>query len=154
MIGIALAMAATAPQIRVEELGLNLGEPVAALATGEVAPAPPPPERMRPRPAYPRTMPGSWVTKADYPAEALAARATGWTQYVLLVGADGKPQRCRIMDSSGSPRLDAAACQAAMARAQFWPALDQSGRAVPTFYAQRVRWVLPVLAGGGTRVER
>jgi hypothetical protein len=58
------------------------------------------------------------------------------------------------MDSSGSDQLDRAACQAALTRAQFWPALDQSGRAVPTIYAQRVRWVLPVLAGGGTRVER
>ena len=150
MIAIILAMAAAdAPMIKVD-----LGDPVAALATGAAAPAPAPPERMRPRPAYPRTMPGSWVTKADYPAEALAARQTGWTQYALLVAADGKPQRCKVMDSSGSDQLDRAACQAALTRAQFWPALDQAGRAVPTFYAQRVRWVLPVLAGGGTRVER
>ena len=153
MIAIVLAMAAAeAPMIKVE--AMDLGVPVAALATGEAAPAPAPPERMRPRPAYPRTMPGSWVTKADYPAEALAARQTGWTQYALLVGADGRPQRCKVMDSSGSDQLDIAACKAALNRAQFWPALDQAGRAVPTVSAQRVRWALPVLAGGGTRVER
>lgn len=154
MIAIVLAMAAAAPYIATEPVRLDLGDPVAALASGEEAPAPPPPARMRPRPAYPRTMPGSWVTKADYPVPALAARQTGWTQYALLVGADGKPQRCKVMDSSGSDQLDFAACQAALRRASFWPALDQAGRAVPTVYAQRVRWALPVLSGGGARLER
>lgn len=149
MIALALALvAAEAPQIAVDMGGMDMGTPVAALATGAEAPAPPPPARMTPRPAYPQTMPGSWVTKADYPAEALAARETGWTQYVLMVGADGKPMACRIMSSSGTALLDTAACQAAMVRASFWPALDRNGKAVPTFYAQRVRWTLPVLPAG------
>ncbi len=152
MMGFAIAIAAAAvnaPMIKVE-----LGDPAPALAQGQAAPAPAPPERMVPRPAYPQTMPGSWVTKADYPADALAERATGWTQYVLLVGRDGKPAGCRVMDSSGSRALDLAACDAAMSRASFWPALDKGGMPVPTFYAQRVRWTLPVLPGGVVAEQR
>lgn len=152
MIAFALTLlAAGAPHLAVDlgpDPGPDLGTPVAALATGAEAPAPPPPGRPGARPAYPQTLPGSWVTRADYPAEALAARATGWTHYVLMVSADGKPLRCAVMDSSGSPQLDTAACQAALTRAAFWPALDRNGQPVPTYYAQRVRWVLPVLPAG------
>ena len=82
--------------------------------------------------------PGSWVTMADYPVSALRAHQEGVVEFALDIGAAGRPERCTIIGSSGTPALDEAACTVLMARAAFKPL--QPGTA--SQYRSRVAWRL------------
>lgn len=78
----------------------------------------------------------------DYPATALFAEETGISGFILSVRADGRPNGCRIVASSGSAALDTATCDLLERRARFAPA-TKAGVAVAGEYRSRVRWELP-----------
>lgn len=96
-----------------------------------------------PKPAMPLGSPGDWVTTADYPKQALADSVDGAVQFRLDIDRLGEPSACTVLISSGSPQLDATACNLIMVRARFSPATDRRGRAVPGTYTNRVRWIIP-----------
>lgn len=90
----------------------------------------------------PSSNPGRWVTLADYPPEALAARAQGRVIFTLNVGNDGMPKGCSIVESSGFASLDNATCQLLMVRARFQP-VGADGYSAKSTYTNSVRWTLP-----------
>ncbi len=86
--------------------------------------------------------PGSWFGDDDYPEEAKRANQSGAVRFDVTVSADGKPESCRILESSGSKALDDQTCAIVMERGQFDPALDRKGTPVRGDYVQRTRWTL------------
>ena len=95
------------------------------------------------RAAKPLGDPGEWITPADYPWISLMNSSTGNTTFELAIDKEGVPSTCEILASSGDTALDTATCTLIKARARFEPFKDERGRAVPSTYRNRVRWVLP-----------
>lgn len=79
---------------------------------------------------------------SDYPADALAKRAQGITDYRLRVGANGRVDKCDIERSSGNAALDAATCRVITKRSRFRPAVDEAGRPVASIYLGMIHWVM------------
>lgn len=90
----------------------------------------------------PRTPPSSWVTDDDYPVEAQRAGEEGTVAFTLFVDAAGIPQRCEVDATSGSERLDVAACALLKRRGRFIPALNAAGHPVPAIFRSRFTWQL------------
>jgi TonB family protein len=84
-----------------------------------------------------------YVSNDDYPDEAIEAGQQGNVRFTLGVGADGRVTRCAILESSGSPSLDAATCRVMAERARFVPAIDFEGKPAPDSVTSSLRWVLP-----------
>ena len=82
----------------------------------------------------------SWITADDYPAASLRANQQGTVRIGWSVGAQGRAFDCRILESSGYPRLDQAACKAILRRARYRP--EPVGLS-PRNYTRRVVWRLP-----------
>lgn len=85
----------------------------------------------------------NWITWADYPAEAKAARATGTVQFQIGITPDGRPEKCVILRSSGFKALDDTTCETILKRARFIPAIDGHGSPAEGGYRDRVIWKLP-----------
>ena len=94
-------------------------------------------------PARPRGHPGEWVTPNDYPSQDLREGNQGTVRFRLEIAANGRVTGCTVTQSSGFPRLDAAACARLTSRARFDPAKDESGASQPGSYASSVRWTIP-----------
>ena len=60
----------------------------------------------------------------------------------LLVGADGKAERCGIVASSGSTSLDAQTCKVLISNARFRPAHLANGSLVSSIFFQALAWRL------------
>lgn len=90
--------------------------------------------------------PGSWVTNADYPAEAKAARQTGTVGFVLKVDTAGMVSDCTVIRSSGSRLLDSATCRLLERRARFVPARDADNEPMSATWGNSVTWSLPEAA--------
>ena len=82
----------------------------------------------------------SYVTPGDYPREALLNAEQGVVQFALHIGTDGLVKGCRIVQSSGSERLDSATCRIMQSRARFKPARDRHGNAVEDTYEGSLTW--------------
>ena len=91
----------------------------------------------------PRGNPGLWVTTDDYPIEAMRYDQQGTVDFRLNVGTNGEVLSCAIIESSGFDLLDETTCNLIRERASFWPALNEHGDPVASFYTNRVRWVIP-----------
>lgn len=92
---------------------------LAALTGGAfAAPPPPPPPPPPPAPGAPPQR-GQYLAPR-YPAESADARESGTVVLILDVTADGSVTRVELETSSGFPKLDAAATEAA-ARWHFTP---------------------------------
>ncbi|QNM81916.1 energy transducer TonB [Sphingomonas sabuli] len=68
----------------------------------------------------------------DYPADAMKNRWEGTVVVDLLIGADGLPKKCSIVESSRHKLLDDTTCALIMRRAKFIPKTDSYGNPVPT----------------------
>jgi TonB family protein len=79
---------------------------------------------------------------ADYPAPALARRASGRVGIAFTVTAGGRLSGCTVSQSSGAAALDAASCRILELRARYFPAQDRSLRAVPDNDIAEIQWVL------------
>lgn len=75
-----------------------------------------------------------------YPPEALRNNEQGVS--VLRIEADvaGHPDICTVSRSSGSPRLDEAACQLVERQVTYPPQVDAVGMPTRSSHEQRVRW--------------
>ncbi|WP_420381989.1 insulinase family protein [Novosphingobium sp.] len=91
-------------------------------------------------------LPATWVTAADYPAQALKALQTGAVFYTLTVNPLGATVLCSVTRSSGAALLDLATCDLLKVRAKFVAPRDAGGQALASTYSGSVKWVLPVVA--------
>jgi protein TonB len=116
---------------------------VAAAGAAAAWGALPPPGVAVPAPS--RLRAGS-IGPADYPADALAARAEGRSLVRYTVGADGRAGGCSVLGTSGHGSLDAAACALIQRRFRFSPARDAAGSPVSETRTDVVAWALPAAA--------
>ena len=80
------------------------------------------------------------VTGDDYPVESIPLQEQGVARVDYVVRADGVVDEAKITQSSGSPRLDAAAI-VIVSRWRFKPAME-NGRAIPWQQFSNVAFVL------------
>jgi TonB family protein len=85
----------------------------------------------------------SYISSADYPAEALRQRIEGNVGVELSVSPAGSVSQCRVTRPSGSALLNARTCEIVRARARFVPARDTAGQAVTDVVEGVVHWALP-----------
>ena len=79
----------------------------------------------------------------DYPQDAFSSRSEGQSQYVVLIGPDGKIGGCDLIKASGIPSLDFMGCQVITKRVKFSGARDSAGKPVrDTVITPPVRWTL------------
>jgi protein TonB len=104
---------------------------------------PPPVEPKKVEPARARANLASYVSDADYPAEAIRREEQGVTRFRLTVSPDGRVSDCAVTGSSGSSALDAATCRLMKSRARFSPARDSDGKPTADTVANAIKWVLP-----------
>jgi protein TonB len=102
-----------------------------------------PVEPKKVEPARARANLGSYVSDADYPAEAVRREEQGVTRFRLTVTADGRVSDCSVTGSSGSNALDSATCRLMKSRARFAPARDSDGRPTTDTVSNAIKWVLP-----------
>jgi protein TonB len=122
-----------------EVIGGGEGVGVVAFPT----PTPSPVPSFTPVKAKPRGNPASWISELDYPSSELRAERQGRSVFRLSLDASGKVTACAITASSGSPVLDATACEKLTRRARFEPAIDSTGTRTEGYYVGSVNWRLP-----------
>ena len=91
-------------------------------------------------PAVARGNAADWITPDDYPAGETVA---GTTSARLQLDSAGAITGCAVEASSGSARLDAAACMLLSRRAQFSPAKDEAGDGIASSAVIPVAWRKP-----------
>lgn len=87
--------------------------------------------------------PAEWITNDDYPAQSIVNKEEGTVYIVWRIGIDGLASDCRVVESSGHPLLDQAACDAITRRARYVPALDKDRKTMAIHSARNVIWRLP-----------
>jgi len=78
-----------------------------------------------------------------YPAEALKKREQGTAAARVSYDQDGRPTACHIVQSSGSPSLDATTCRLLIAKGKFNLGRANDGQPVVSEGRVKVRWTLP-----------
>jgi protein TonB len=78
------------------------------------------------------------LSDRDYPRDA--ARASGTVGIGFTVLSDGRVGDCRVLGSSGSPRLDALTCSLVVQRFRYRPARDQAGQPVDSTVRTAFTW--------------
>lgn len=98
---------------------------------------------LRQRPAG-TTKPAQWIQSKDYPREQLRQGRQAIIMFRLMVDENGKPSNCAILRAySQSPAFARTTCDNLMKRAKFIPALNANGQAVPSYYVDTVRFIIP-----------
>ncbi|MES2444627.1 MAG: TonB family protein [Pseudomonadota bacterium] len=90
--------------------------------------------------------PGRWISDADYPAAAKAARLSGTVGFVLVVDPDGTVSDCTVTSSSGSKLLDSTTCALMTRRARFVAARNSDNEPASARWASAISWTLPEAA--------
>lgn len=86
--------------------------------------------------------PTEWISGDDYPWRMLRGGYQGTVNYRAIVDATGKPTSCHVQRSTRPKEFDETVCRIVMKRAKFEPALDASGRPVPSFWSQAITFRL------------
>lgn len=94
-------------------------------------------------PATLKSNPMSLFSVNDYPSSAMSRREQGISAVRLVVGIDGRPRNCGVVESSGSKALDAKTCDIYLTRSRYEPARTATGEAVPSIVFQRMSWEMP-----------
>lgn len=104
--------------------------------TTAAPPAPPPPPAAPPGPSKARGVSpkgqAGWAARiqSNYPTKAAREEREGRVGVRVGIGPDGKVTSCSVTSSSGSPDLDAAACDGMTRYARYNPALDDAGNPI------------------------
>ena len=80
-----------------------------------------------------------WSDYRIYPPEALDKNQQGTVHAESLIGTDGVPKECRIVESSGHTELDAGTCKLFL-QMRFEPARDENGKPIPSHFDSKVTW--------------
>lgn len=80
------------------------------------------------------------VTPADYPRDSVLNHESGDVTITYLISDSGSVTACAVLLSSGSPRLDAAACAMARRRWRYKPATED-GKPVSIQYISKITFV-------------
>jgi TonB family protein len=83
----------------------------------------------------------SWLQVSDYPQSALRNGEGGYVGFALLIGPDGRPDRCTVTAPVPSGELNSLTCRLAMRRAHFKPASNADGQAVYAVYRGVSSWL-------------
>jgi len=89
-----------------------------------------------------RSNPQALITSDDYPEGSLRNGEEGAVLIMFDVSEAGRPEHCRIEQSTGFDRLDATSCMLVLRRQRYWPALLK-GKPVRGTADMRFRWMLP-----------
>lgn len=81
-----------------------------------------------------------WLHASDYPPKMIQGGYQGIVHFRLIVDATGTPTSCHIQQSTRPREFDDAVCRGVMKRARFEPALDASGKPVPSYWVQTVHF--------------
>ena len=96
---------------------------------------------------WPTAAPGRVISTPDwsdarlYPPAARRKNQEGSVLPQVWIGEDGKPKKCRIIESSKFEELDAGTCKLMM-EMQFDPARDVSGKPIASRFSRPVVWLL------------
>lgn len=125
-------------------LGVSL---LAGAAPGPAGMGPPPQAPIAepwpaPRPLTVLKQP-DWGDYNVYPPAARRRDQEGRVTAETLVGEDGIPRKCRILETSGHTELDQGTCDLLM-QVRYAPPRDENGRAVEASKAARLEWLLTV----------
>ncbi|MCC2977423.1 energy transducer TonB [Sphingomonas sp. PL-96] len=82
------------------------------------------------------------IRDPDYPRAARRARIEGSVTVRFTVDVAGRARGCAVMQSSGSPELDATTCRLIEGRYRYAPARDASGNPVEEVRGWRQDWWL------------
>lgn len=117
--------------------------PPVVIAAPAAPPAPPPPGPSKARSASPKGQAG-WAARiqANYPTRAAREEREGRVGVRVSIGPDGKVSACSVSSSSGSPDLDAAACDGMTRYARFNPALADDGSPTTGSYSTAIVYKL------------
>ena len=85
----------------------------------------------------------SYISDAEYPAEAIRRGEEGLVEFELDVSPQGQVAHCSVTRSSGSLLLDDTTCRLLTARARFRPGRSADGRPTADRVGGHIRWVLP-----------
>lgn len=80
------------------------------------------------------------IRNADYPRGAGDVGAQGTVVVHFDVDTEGRPRRCRVVDTSGNAELDATTCRIVERRFRYEPARGAAGRAVPDVMGWKEVW--------------
>ena len=86
--------------------------------------------------------PTDWFSGDDYPWRMLRGGYQGTVNYRAIVDATGKPTACHVQRSTRPKEFDETVCRIVMRRGKFEPALDASGKPVPSFWTQAITFRL------------
>lgn len=89
----------------------------------------------------PEPMTSHAMATDDYPLESLRNHEQGQVRIEFVVGTDGTVDDCRVVRSSGIPRLDDAACTMVKRKWKYRPA-TQDGKPVRAMQIVNVNFVL------------
>jgi len=78
----------------------------------------------------------------DYPTWAADEGQQGSVGFELLVGPDGKVERCTVLVSTGHPELDSYTCDLLKKRASFAATVNAQGKPAYGVYRNVVSWSL------------
>jgi TonB family protein len=92
--------------------------------------------------AWPATTNHFGVSSYDYPSQAIRSSSEGRVVVRVDVSAEGRAAACMPVAPSGSAALDAASCQAILARARFRPARGADGRPTAARIVTTVTWLI------------
>lgn len=95
------------------------------------------------RPDSVKTHPATWITVGDYPISARSEKREGAVEFKVRYDANGIPNRCEILVSSGHADLDETTCRLVQARARFAPGRNAQGESVGGTYQNKVNWRVP-----------
>jgi TonB family protein len=76
----------------------------------------------------------------DYPPSALREGREGVTEYGVITNPQGRVVKCWIIQTSGSPDLDAATCRRATRHMQVTPPLDAEGHPSSASWRSKMEW--------------
>jgi TonB-like protein len=92
------------------------------------------------RPVKPVEAPQKWLRSSDFPTTAMWSGANGIVQFRLDVDPDGKVTGCYILARTSPDLFADVTCNAITRRAKLQPALDAQGKAVRSYFVQKVIW--------------
>lgn len=88
--------------------------------------------------ALPVNTPQRWIKSKDYPTDLLRKGNQGIVNFRVIVNPEGEVESCHIQESSRPEGFDTAVCTQISRRAKFTPALDAEGKAITSYYTNKV----------------